>query len=440
MNDQHYKQRMDFVESILQSNGLQAESIVPVEYDINSPFPYNNFIYRVTLLSPTTTAITFKSSQSGDPQPGTVPCPADTASLIVRLANSDPRTGINNTHRVESEVAFMTLVRQALAGSKYSCIVPDVYMWSGVSSGQGISVQKCMPGTIPERGGFEDFSLQDKTVLLGQMADILALLQNYTVPETVSKYGGLRFDENGNVISGQMTMFTGEPSLTYRDFLRGIFKVKLEEADNNPVIQGWKQNGIRARLDDFIDHRLEGLLGDDEPQKVLIHADLTTNNLLFDPSTLRVTALLDFDFSYVGTVADEFMGFSFGNLCGGTLPGPFESGTQLALRRAMLTGFPETHLVVGSSEVQWDIAETWDKELARAGAARPCKISRFEEIANIYWLQDRVSPFELDNPMMRKRMTAEQLEETRSRTENLIAEFLGRTSLSSDTSSEGNNL
>ncbi|KAK6224447.1 hypothetical protein QIS74_02774 [Colletotrichum tabaci] len=367
MNDQHYKQRMDFVESILQSNGLKAESIEPVEYDINSPFPYNNFIYRVTLSSPTTTAITFKSSQSGDPQPGTVPCPADTASLIVRLANSDPRTGINNTHRVESEVAFMTLVRQALAGSKYSCIVPDVYMWSGVSSGQGISVQQCMPGTIPERGGFEDFSLQDKTVLLGQMADILALLQNYTVPGT-------------------------------------------------------------------------GLLGDDEPQKVLIHADLTTNNLLFDPSTLRVTALLDFDFSYVGTVADEFMGFSFGNLCGGTLPGPFESGSQLALRRAMLTGFSESHPVVGASEVQWDIAETWDKELARAGAARPCTIFRFEEIANIYWLQDKVSPFELDNPMMRKRMAAEQVEETRSRTEKLIAEFLGRASLSYDNSSEGNNL
>ncbi|KAK2051250.1 hypothetical protein LY76DRAFT_610765 [Colletotrichum caudatum] len=101
-----------------------------------------------------------------------------------------------------------------------------------------------------------------------------------------------------------------EPSVT----------VKLREADENPVI-----------LEDFIDRRLAEVLVDHETRKALVHADLTTNNLLFDPSTRQVTALLDFDFSYVGTAADEFIGFSFGNICGGTLPGPYESASQLAL-------------------------------------------------------------------------------------------------------------
>ncbi|KAF6788131.1 hypothetical protein CSOJ01_15101 [Colletotrichum sojae] len=426
MNHQQFEQRVDFVRSVLQLNGLQAETIDPVEYDINSPFPYNNFIYRVTLLSPTTTVTTIRSSQSDTSQkPGTAPCPAGTTTLIVRLANSDPRTGINNTNRVESEVAFMTLARQALANSKYSDIVPDVYAWAGMSRGQGFSVQQCMPGIIPERGGFEGFTLKDKSDLLGQMADILACLQAFELPETVDRFGGLRFDEDGNVVSAQMTMFKGEPSATYKDFLRGIFRVKLQEADENPVLQGWKVDGVRARLDAFINHRLDDIFVDEDPPRRLVHADLTTNNLLFDPITRRVTALLDFDFSYIGTVADEFMGFSFGNISGGTLPGLYEGASQLALRDAMLTGFPGTARVVDSSEVQWDLAETWDRELARAGAARPCTIPLFEQIADVYWLQDKISPFELDNPMMRKRLTAEQLEEARSRTKDLILRFLG---------------
>ncbi|KAK2026322.1 hypothetical protein LX32DRAFT_674841 [Colletotrichum zoysiae] len=405
MNDQKYEQRMDFVRSVLRRNCLETQSIEPVEYDINSPFPYNNFIYRVTLSSPTATAAPIKGPSSERPQPGTVPCPAGTTSLIVRLANPDPRTGVNNANRVESEVAFMSLARRALAASKYDHIVPDVYTWAGMSGGQGFSVQQCMPGAIPERAGFKDFSLRDKTV---------------------DRFGGLRFDQNGDVVSAQMTLFTGEPSATYADFLHNIFRVKLQEADENPVMQGWREGGLRSRLDDFIHRRLAEVRAGPGPRKALVHADLTTNNLLFDPNTLRVTALLDFDFSYVGTVADEFLGFSFGNICGGALPGPYESASRLALRQAMLHGFSETPPEVDPSEVQWGIAEAWDKELARAGAARPCTISCFEEIANIYWLQGTVSPFELDNPMMRKRMTAEQLKETRAKTEDLIVRFLGR--------------
>jgi len=120
------------------------------------------------------------------------------------------------------------------------------------------------------------------------------------------------------------------------------------------------------------------------------------------------------------------MGYSFGNISGGKLPGPFESGSEADLRNAMLTGFQNTPKVMDGSEVQWDVAKAWDDELARAGAARPSTISHFEEIADIYWLLDQISPFELDNPMMRKRMTAEQLNETRGKFESLIVKFLER--------------
>ncbi len=95
------------------------------------------------------------------------------------------------------------------------------------------------------------------------------------------------------------------------------------------------------------------------------------------------------------------MFFSFANIPGGQLPGPFDDGTQLELRNAMLAGFPrEDSSSRDGSTVQWDVAQAWDEALARAGAARPSTISHFEKIADIYWLADKVSPFELDSPVL----------------------------------------
>lgn len=127
------------------------------------------------------------------------------------------------------------------------------------------------------------------------------------------------------------------------------------------------------------------------------------------------------------------MAFSFANIPGGRLPGPFESAPMLDLREAVLAGFPNPIPVVADrSEVQWDLAKAWDQELVRAGAARPHTIPRFEEIADVYWLQDKIMPFELDSPIMRKRKTAEKLKAARKETESLIVRFLERTATPSD--------
>lgn len=149
-----------------------------------------------------------------------------------------------------------------------------------------------------------------------------------------------------------------------------------------------------------------------------------TGNLLFDAASLEVTALLDYDFSYVAMAADEYMGYSFGNIPGGNLPGPYESTPQLHLRNAILTGDFTPSTTADCSEIQWDEASAWHEALARAGAARPSNISRFKEIADIHWFMDKISPFELDNPMMRKRKTEEQLEAARREAEALIVRFL----------------
>lgn len=254
---------------------MQTSKIETVEYDMNSKHHYNNYIYLVTLLSPTSTTVRLRVPQSDEIQPGTVPLPADVTSLILRLANADPRTGLNNTNRVENEVAFMTLARRALATSKYSHIVPDVYAWASIASGQGFTVQQHMRGTMPDKV-FKELTIQDKSVVLSQMAEILALLQKFPVPQTVDKFGGLRFDEVGNIVSAQMTIYEGEPSTIYEDLMRVIFNVKLKEADDNPIMQGWRDKGVRERLDHFVKHKLGDILKDCEhPKKVLVHSDFS---------------------------------------------------------------------------------------------------------------------------------------------------------------------
>jgi hypothetical protein len=202
-----------------------------------------------------------------------VPVPVNTKCLIFKLSNHNPLTGMNNTNRVENEVAFMSLARQALAGSKYSHVVPDVYAWASVASGQGFTLQEYMPGIMPDKV-FKDIGLAGKAAVLAQMADILALLQKFQVPQTIDKFGGLKFDENGNIVSAQMTTYKGEPRATYQDLIRSIFDVKLEETDDNPVMQGWRDKGVRARLDKFIDSRVEEIVKDHkDPKKVLVHSD-----------------------------------------------------------------------------------------------------------------------------------------------------------------------
>ena len=54
---------------------------------------------------------------------------------------------------------------------------------------------------------------------------------------------------------------------------------------------------------------------------------------------MRLTALLDFDFSHIATFADELFRSLGADI--GQFPSPREPGESLALRTAMLTGFPD---------------------------------------------------------------------------------------------------
>jgi hypothetical protein len=50
----------------------------------------------------------------------------------------------------------------------------------------------------------------------------------------------------------------------------------LTQAENSPVVLGWRDNGVRERVDNFISNGIESLLqGVDTSKLVLIHGDFS---------------------------------------------------------------------------------------------------------------------------------------------------------------------
>lgn len=148
------------------------------------------------------------------------------------------------------------------------------------------------------------------------------------------------------------------------------------------------------------------------------------DNVLYDEITKRLTAVLDFDFSHVATVADEFFR-SLGHGIG-RFPGAEEKDEEVvALREAMLHGFP-TSLPNDSKEVQWFAAKAWDDALRDEHAERPGTIPNMAVLSDLYSLSAEILPFKLCNEVVVSNSSEEQLRARRADSESHLMDFLGR--------------
>ncbi|KAI9760940.1 MAG: hypothetical protein M4579_001316 [Chaenotheca gracillima] len=413
MNHEGFAERLSFVDTLLrQRYKLEPRKIEPLEYDEDCPFPYNNFVYCVKLSPEPRTAIT--SSH----QPGTIALPLGVSSVVVRLSNA--AAGLNDLNRVQNEVAVMSLMRDALS-TLPTQIVPAVYGWASAANQQGWILQQYMAGK-PLDAEFENMDFPKKRNVLRQMAEILVRIQQYGLPGTIKEYGGLNFDESGNVISGPLTVLHGGPFQTYEALYRESLRLQLATADKNSVVRGWQSKGVRQRLENFAAHGIKPIMQDVDSRKVLVHGDFTCNNLLFDKETQRITAILDFDWAQVSGVAEEF--FRSLSDVHGRLPGPYSvEAEQLALRQALLEGFP-TPLPAQASDVNWRAAEAWDNELEHSGAQRPRTIKGIAALSKLYWLSGQICPFLLFNETIANDRSKEQHDKDKEDAEALLIQFL----------------
>lgn len=393
-NHEHYEDRLSFIETVLKQCNLPSAQITPLAYDEDCIFPYNNFIYLLTLSTPTLDPI---SSQ--DLQPGTSPIPRDVTKLIVRLSNSHPDTGLYPTNRVENEVAALKLARQALAEKGLQAIVPEVYKWESAKDGkQGWVLMQCLEGEPLDEVFASMTEHADKEKVLKQIAEIAYAIQYLEVPDSLKSYGGLTFNERGDIVGGQMTTYNAGPFASFTTMMKALFRSKLDSADASAILQGW--SAVRPRLDKLLETGIDELLrAVDTETQCLVHGDFTMNNMLFDKTTGKITGLLDFDWAHVGHAATDLLS-SYPPYA--RLPNRYTSDAeQLTLRKALLTAFPDP-LPPSTESVDWETAKLWDAQCSLSGAPVPSTLraSDVDVLSWLYEVLELLDPSMLTDPTM----------------------------------------
>ena len=258
----------------------KARDISPIAYEEDCPFPYNNFIYKISLSEPVT-ADSFAANAA--------PCTFASRSqgindLVIRLSNNKAE-GLNQANRVENEVASLYLARKGLESShkpELAEVVPAVFAWQSAKSSDrelGWILMEFKPGESLD-GHFASLSDVEKKSAIDQIADVFSGIQTAALPSTVTSFGGLTVNDKGEIISGQMTTIDSEgaPWSTYVDFWKAKLASQLKGAEESPALKGWEPNGVRERIDKFLASDLEGYLVDagvDLTKRALIHGDLS---------------------------------------------------------------------------------------------------------------------------------------------------------------------
>ncbi|KAL0769137.1 hypothetical protein CaCOL14_008445 [Colletotrichum acutatum] len=357
----------------------------------------------------------------------------------MRIANPKAE-GVVQDNRVENEVAAIHLAREGLGSYRPEIaeLVPALYDWrpyrpsenaeteavvgigaGGSSSSYGWSLMEFKEG-VPLDTVFRDMDDGEKSDVLGQIADLVTGIQRVSLPESVRSHGGLSIDEEGRIVGGAMTTVKGGPWKRYSDFWKARLAIRLGDADASPALEGWRPNGVRERVDRFLESGLERYLdgsGVDVGKLALIHGDLTTNNTLYDPTTKKLTSILDFDFAFVSHPCHEFftsLGDVGGNTGGGTGRDPDLSGGLLG--KAMLTGdFDGIRARLPQEAAgQLTTARAWDDALKGRGALRPSEIEGMAALDGLRRLETLACPFALEHPVMLRRKTREEIEEMRA--------------------------
>lgn len=136
---------------------------------------------------------------------------------------------------------------------------------------------------------------------------------------------------------------------------------------------------------------------------------------------MQLTALFDFDFSYIGTVADEFLR-SLGRGIG-CFPDTRDNYEMTALHKAMLDGFPNP-TPAQSEDVDWAAARAWDDALHERVMHRPATTPGIASLADVFWLSSQILPFRLCNAVVAGNSTEQQLTRRKQDGEALLNRFL----------------
>ncbi|KAK9386022.1 aminoglycoside phosphotransferase [Lipomyces mesembrius] len=382
----------------------------------------NNSVYQINLPHPLSEPVKGLDISS---KPCTSPIPAGTSNLIIRISNKD--VSLESSVRVRNEVASLTLARDALCSVCPSAI-PLVFGWEDITSSPGWILEEQMKGEELSPDDLAGLDQDNQQLILRQMAKVIKCLQDFQLPSSITGYGGLTFNNEGKITSTLMTVPCGGPFPTYALLCKAMCMWQLDASDRSSHLGGWKENGMRERLDQFFSNGLDQVLTTvSEDRPTLIHGDFSLPNLLFDTSTYRLTAVLDFDFTHIGAPISEWL-FSFWDI-DGLLPG--SADPMGPLRNWLLNGFPQGGLISSNDrnvpetlEPQFTIAAAWDKALAEAGVKKPSTISGADTTADIWWFSQELCQAYWFMESFLARKTPEQLSKMKESSEKSLDAYL----------------
>ncbi|EFY87430.1 hypothetical protein MAC_06538 [Metarhizium acridum CQMa 102] len=311
-----------------------------------------------------------------------------------------------------------------IEGGRYDAIVPRVYAWKSIKlvaggapeRGYGWIVMQYMEGEVLDRV-FGDMEWHEKKRVIGEIACIFAAFQRAKLPRRVELHGGMTV-RHGDIVSGQATMHKGEPS-GYVGLWKARIDHALEEADESMLINGWK-GSVRERIEKFKNDKLETLIHNGEVDTTLlglVHNDFTMSNMLYNPHTKRITALLDFDWSSVTHPAHEFF-TSFHDVHGRV------DETSDKLRRAILSGDFSNRPDKDEDQEAWKLAKTWDEALKGHGGMRPCDVKGMGLLQGLWKFVYCICPFELGSKVILFRRSKKESEAAKVRVEGQISKML----------------
>lgn len=107
-----------------------------------------------------------------------------------------------------------------------------------------------MRGT-PLDKDFGGLDLDRRRQILHQIADVFKLIQSYSLPDSAKGYGGLAFNESGDIVTRPTTIPCGGPFSELHEMYTQILRRQLLESDSSERIAGWHRNGLRDRLELF---------------------------------------------------------------------------------------------------------------------------------------------------------------------------------------------
>ncbi|KAI1176681.1 hypothetical protein F4777DRAFT_247034 [Nemania sp. FL0916] len=376
-------QRQDFIASLLKEyHGRKCPSFYKLGWDSN------NFVYRVELVPVEGIQI---ESNDGQPtrQPGTTVLPSSTNEVVVRISNVEAI--LNEDVRVENEVAAMCLMRNAFA-SLDKKLVPDVFAWGRSNSkNPGWIIQEFKHG-VQLDNIFDQMDSRAQQSIQKQIAEVFKLIQDYPLPAAAVGYGGLRFAESGEIVTGATSIPCGGPFDTLEDMYAQMMRWQLADSKTSPILKGWDDQ-LQDRLNRFLAEGIVPLVrGNSVARQTLVHGDLDTCNLLVDPFSENLTAILDFELSHVASPAEEYF-YSLTNL-GSMLAGPFDDNPdEVHLRKCLLEGFDKIDPSSDASgKINWMTARATDQEFTRAGILKPAQIKGCGELASLKWFLESLSP------------------------------------------------